>query len=73
MKWLITIKEHTSKSRLRELLRPSGSTLVEDVPMVPMEDGDVVVEVEGPADLPQRIKAAPEVKAVHPSSEMVLY
>ena len=74
MKWLVTVSERTSLSRLRELLEPSGATIAEDVPMIPMDDGDVVVEVDGPPDFPVRIKGAPEVKDVlHPSSEMTLY
>ncbi len=73
MKWLLTVREGTNRSRLREVLAPSGATVAEDAPMIPMDDGDVVIEVEGPADLPLKIKDAPEVKDVHPSSEMTLY
>jgi hypothetical protein len=73
MKWLLTVNERMSRSRLREVLASHGATVDEDVPMIPMDDGDVVVEVDGPPDLPLRIKGAPEVKDVHPSSEMTLY
>ena len=72
MKWLLTLKAHPGTTRLDEMLRSAGSQLEENAPVIPME-GDVVVEVEGPADFPDRVKSAPEVKAVHPSSEMTLY
>lgn len=73
MKWLLTVSKDMSKARLREVLEPSGVTISDSVAMIPMDDGDVVVEVEGPADLPQRVKGTPGVKEVHPSSEMTLY
>ena len=72
MKWLLTLKAHPGTARLDEMLRSAGSRLEEDAAIIPME-GDVVVEVEGPADFPSRVKEAPEVKAVHPSSDMTLY
>jgi hypothetical protein len=72
MKWLLTLKAHPGTARLDEMLRSAGSRLEENAAIIPME-GDVVVEVEGPADFPSRVKEAPEVKAVHPSSDMTLY
>jgi len=72
MKWLLTLKSHPGTARLNEMLRSAGSRLEENAAIIPME-GDVVVEVEGPADFPSRVKEAPEVKAVHPSSDMTLY
>ena len=72
MKWLVTLKADPGKTRLDEILRSAGSRLEQHTTIIPME-GDVVVEVEGPADFPSRVKQAPEVKAVHPSSDMTLY
>jgi hypothetical protein len=72
MKWLVTLKADPGKARLDEILRSAGSRLDENAAMIPVES-DVVVEVEGPADFPDRVKAAPEVRAVHPSSDLTLY
>lgn len=72
MKWLVTLKADPGKARLDEILRSAGSRLDDNTAIIPME-GDVVVEVEGPADFPGRVKQAPEVKAVHPSSDLTLY
>jgi hypothetical protein len=72
MKWLLTLNADPGTSRLEEMLRSAGSRLGENATIIPME-GDVVVEVEGPADFPDRVKSAPEVKAVHPSSDLTLY
>ena len=73
MKWLLTLKAHPGKARLDEMLSSAGSKLDENEAMIPMAEGDVVVEVEGPADFPDRVKGAPEVLAVHPSSDLTLY
>jgi hypothetical protein len=72
MKWLLTLKAHPGTARLDEMLRSAGSALQENTPVTPV-DGDVVVEVDGPKDFPDRVKGAPEVKAVHPSSDITLY
>jgi hypothetical protein len=72
MKWLLTLKAHPGAARLEEMLRSAGSRLDENESVIPM-GSDVVIEVEGPADFPARIKQAPEVRAVHPSSDMTLY
>jgi hypothetical protein len=72
MKWLLTLEAGIDHSRLRQILQSAGSSLAADAAMVPI-NGDVIVEVEGPADFPSKVRTAPEVKAVHPSSEMTLY
>jgi|EndMetStandDraft_2_1072991.scaffolds.fasta_scaffold388991_1 hypothetical protein len=72
MKWIVTLDPATKDERLKVILEATGSSAEADAPMIPV-DGDVTVEVEGPADLPKRIQSHPEVKAVHPSSEMTLF
>jgi hypothetical protein len=72
MKWLLTLSAETDDSRIRQILCSAGSTLDANASRIPI-DGDVVVEVEGPEDLPSKLRSIPEIKAVHPSSEMTLY
>jgi|ETNmetMinimDraft_28_1059901.scaffolds.fasta_scaffold143101_2 hypothetical protein len=72
MKWLVTLGRDIDSAQLRELLRPYGTTIPADAQMIPMGN-DVVVEVEGPADLPQQLGESVEVKDIHPSSEFNLY
>lgn len=72
MKWILTLEASTQRGDLREALEKAGSTLDEDTPMIPVEH-DTTVEVEGPADLPRRLRNVPGIKAVHPSSDLTLY
>ena len=72
MHWLVTFaKSVTPDERNRVLVDMSCQV---DDEAEPIEiDNDVVVEVEGPADLPERGRSIPGVKAIHPSSEYSLY
>jgi hypothetical protein len=72
MKWILTLASGTKSARVKQLLEAIGSSFDPDTPMIPV-DGDMTLEVEGPSDLPKRIKDKPEVKAIHPSSELTLY
>ncbi|MGB9366798.1 MAG: hypothetical protein WCE79_12390 [Xanthobacteraceae bacterium] len=72
MKWIVTLESGIKHESVKRILEATGSSAEEDAPMIPV-DGDVTVEVEGPSDLPKRAREHPEVKAVHPSSELTLY
>ena len=72
MHWLVTINGELNPRTLRTVLERCGSEKLDDLHPVPL-DGNQVVEVEGPRDLPDRAAAVPEIRAVHPSSELSLY
>jgi len=72
MDWLVTFKGDVAPGAMRAILERVGVTHLDDIDPIPC-DGDQVVEVEGPRDLPDRAAAVPEIRAVHPSSEMSLY
>lgn len=72
MHWLVTIKGELAPRTLRTVLARCGGEKLDDLDPIPL-DGDQVVEVEGPHDLPDRAAAVPEIRAVHPSSELTLY
>lgn len=69
MRWLLSIDPALSDADLERLLRDMGIDPSDVLATTPVGD-DKVVDVEGPRDLPHRAKTQPEVRAVHPSSEM---
>lgn len=72
MYWLVTIKGELDPRSLRTVLARCGGEMLDKLDPIPL-DGDQVVEIEGPRDLPDRAAAVPEIRAVHPSSELTLY
>ena len=72
MHWLVTIKGELDPRTMRTVLARCGGERLYDLDPIPL-DGDQVVEVEGPRDLPDRAAAVPEIRAVHLSSELTLY
>lgn len=72
MQWLVTIKGELDPRTLRTVLERAGGEKLDQLDPIPL-DGDQVVEVEGPRDLPDRAAAVPEIRTVHPSSEVILY
>lgn len=71
-RWLLTIRGAPDPGTLRRVLQALNVEQDDDLDPIP-SDGDHVVEVEGPDDLPARAEGVPEVRAVHPCSEMTLY
>lgn len=72
MRWLVTIDAEVTLEQIRSLLKGLGVEGQDDLEPIPL-DGEQVVEVEGPKDLPARASKVPSIRAVHPSSEMTLY
>jgi hypothetical protein len=71
-RWLVTIRGALDPEKLRRVLEALNIEPDDDLDPIP-SNGDHVVEVEGPDDLPARAERVPEVRAVHPCSEMTLY
>ena len=72
MHWLVTFAKGVTAEKRCSVLASMACKVTEDSEPIEVGD-DIVVEVEGPADLPARGRAAEGVKAVHPSSEYSLY
>ncbi len=72
MRWLITVSSSLDDSQLQDLLAELSCETSEDAGPIPLEQ-DVVIEVEGPPDLPEMTQRDARVIAVHPSSDMDLY
>jgi len=72
MRWIVTYDSSIGSERINELLRSAGATKDAGSEAVPV-DRELALEVEGPPDLPQRLRRNKEIKKVYPSSEMTLY
>ena len=73
MQWLVTTAGNTDLQVLIGILRKLDCTVADDAAPVPLDRDEKVLEVEGPADLPQRAAPVPEIHGVYPSSELTLY
>ena len=68
-RWLITMGADEDLERLREDAAAEGAT-IGDAPPVPLDEGEQVVECEGPDDLPAKLESHPSVRKVSPDSEI---
>ncbi len=73
MRWLITIQKPADPDELEKALHACNAELDGDNPPVPLGNSELVVQVTGPADLPDKLKSVPCVVEVYPNSEMQLY
>lgn len=73
LRWLVVVGNKTSKPRLEQRLRDAAARVADGAEWIELGPDELTIEVEGPADLPAALRAAPEVKDVYPSSEMSLY
>ncbi|MFD9030908.1 hypothetical protein ACFVZW_07105 [Streptomyces sp. NPDC059567] len=71
MKWLLTVPIGTDLGDLATWLSTAGGTLL-DVEPVPIGDDEMVVQAEGPHDLPTRVAGLGLPIKVNPSSEFDL-
>jgi hypothetical protein len=67
MRWLVTTPAETV-ARVRRDLAEVGATIAEEQ-ATPLEPGELVLHVEGPNDLPQRLQARGTPATAYPDSE----
>lgn len=72
MEWLITLKKELDLDQIDSLLAQWGCERSE-TPPVPLGDGEQVIEVSGPRDLPQKVTSEKRVLKVSPNSPLTLY
>lgn len=72
MRWLVTFSKSVTPDERKKVLTDMACQVDGEAEPVEIDD-DVVIEVEGPSDLPERGRSVPVVKAIHPSSEYTLY
>ena len=72
MRWLVTFAKSVAPDQRNNVLTAMSCQVDDEAEPIEIDD-DVVIEVEGPADLADRGRSVPVVQAVHPSSEYTLY
>jgi len=73
MKWLITTRTGADLDRLTARLAAWGCAVDRSQAPIPLAPDEQVIEVDGPRDLPQRVRDDPQIVQVSPSSELTLY
>jgi hypothetical protein len=73
MRWIVTVRRDAAREEIAALIRDAGATIVEAEEVVPLDGDEVALPVEGPADLPRRLRRDHIILGVFPSSEMELY
>lgn len=71
--WLVNFKPGIDKNTAEGVLTPHGARTITGPAATPMAEGDWVAEVDGPEDLPARLKNDQRVQGVYPSSPMTYY
>ena len=72
MEWLITTKVGTSPEELESKFTEWGCEWT-GRPPIPLGADEQVIEVYGPADLPEKVQGEEPIIKVSPSSPMTLY
>jgi hypothetical protein len=72
MYWLITFDKELDAKQLDELLLKWEAERT-DMPSIPLDDDEIVIEVSGPKDLPRKIASEKGVLKVSPSSSYTFY
>lgn len=70
MRWLVTVASQFDPDTLREKLAAAGCERIALEDAVPLGDDEVVIPVEGPESLPERVASLKQVLAIYPDSEM---
>lgn len=73
MRWLVTLAAGADLRRAADELKKMGYQTIEGRKPIVMDEGDVVLQIEGPASLPKDAKRVDGVVKVSPSSEMTPY
>jgi hypothetical protein len=71
-RWLITTSRDEDLVKLRKDVEASGGAL-SDEPPTPLDPDEQAVEVEGPDDLPEKLKSHPAVRKMSPDSDLELF
>lgn len=73
MNWLITTKVTNNLTVFDSKLSTWGAELMCDAPPIPLGDDELVVQVRGPRDLPQKVAADDSILLISPNSTLELY
>jgi hypothetical protein len=70
MKWLVTLKANADLELTLTELKNLGCKIDSGRKPTPLAEGELVIQLEGPASLPQDAAQVPGVAKISPSSEM---
>ena len=73
MRWLITCRKCADLCRIERVIRDCGGELNKENAAVPLGDSELVIQVNGPVELPDQIKADEDIIDIYPDSDMELY
>ena len=73
MRWLITVLTSADLSKVEKTICKCGGELNKENPPVPIGDSELVIQVNGPVELPDQISADVDIIAIYPDSDMELY
>lgn len=73
MKWLVTLDQNGDLPAVWKELRSVGGVGNESQLPTPLDDGERVIEVEGPHDLPAKARNLPHVRGIYPNSDLTPY
>jgi hypothetical protein len=72
VRWLLTIGKDADLSALRRDVAQRGGAVGAE-PAIALGADEQMVEVDGPADFPQRVQGHPLIRKVSPDSQKSLY
>lgn len=72
MHWLVTFAKSVTPNERDKVLKDMECHVDEAAQPIEIDD-DIVIEVSGPSNLPERGRFVAAVRAVHPSSDYTLY
>ncbi len=70
---MITINKTVDLNKVLKKVQDHGGSHDSGNSPIPLGDTELVIQVEGPADLDVVLKSVPEIINVYPDSEMQLY
>ena len=70
MRWLVTVQALADQQQLQQGLEKLGCKSIALEEAVPLENDEMLVACEGPADLPKRARGVEAVVGVYPDSSM---
>jgi hypothetical protein len=73
MHWLITVRADADLRRVVSRLKDLGCSADEEPIPIPLDEGEQVIEVEGPQELPRLAVGEKDIVKVSPSSKLTLY
>jgi hypothetical protein len=73
MRWLVTVRNDADLREVARQLRELGCVDVAEEDAIPLADGEVVIPVEGPDNLPRLVQKDQRIAGVFNDSEVAFF